>query len=273
MEIYIEYALMENFLYDGVLLWLAYRAAKVKTRAWKLCLSAGIGAVFAVVYPLLALPRWAGILCKIALGALLCLLPFPTLRARGQMKRYLFTVALFFTLSFGFGGALLGVYGQLSSGKKIPSLWVWIGFTLLTAGGMYLIKTLYAKRSIHSACYDCTLYVKQRNISALGFYDSGNLATYKDAPICFISPALLYDLLGDEIWEGERQVCDETVISTLSGDKKVRLYSGKIEVKAGKEHVCAKAYFAPNKNMIGREYAVLIHARILEGRAEHNAID
>lgn len=273
MEIYIEYALIENFLYDSVLLWLAYRAAKVKTKAWKLCLSAGIGAVFAVIYPLLALPMWAGILCKIAVGALLCLLPFPSLRARGQTKRYLSTTVLFFTFSFGFGGALLGVYGQLSSGKKMPSWWVWLGFALLTAGGMYLIKTLYAKRRIHGACYDCTIYAKERSISTLGFYDSGNLATYKDVPICFISPALLYDLMSDEIWEDKGQVCDETVISTLNGDKKVRLYNGKIEVKTGKESICFDTYFASSKNMIGREYAVLIHARILEGQAEKNAID
>ncbi|MBO7297421.1 MAG: sigma-E processing peptidase SpoIIGA, partial [Clostridia bacterium] len=45
MEIYIEYALIENFLYDLVLLTLAFKAARVKAKGWKLTLSAGIGAV------------------------------------------------------------------------------------------------------------------------------------------------------------------------------------------------------------------------------------
>lgn len=273
MEIYIEYALLENFLYDGVLLWLAYRAARVETRGWKLCLSAGIGAVFAVIYPLFGLPLWAGGVCKIAVGALLCLLPFPQLRARGQMKRYALTCLLFFTFSFGFGGALLGVYGPLSLGEKIPSWLVFIGFALLSVCGIYLVKNLYARRRIHSACYPCRLYVGEEAVSVLGFYDSGNLATYKDVPVCFISPAIFYDLMGDKILKDGGQVCDEMMISTLSGEKKVRLYSGKIEVKMGRESICAKTYFAANKNMIGREYAVLIHARILEGQADDDAID
>ena len=273
MEIYIEYALIENFLYDGLLLWLAYRAAKVETKAWKVCVSAGVGAVFAVIYPLLSLPLWLGTVCKVAVGCLLCLLPFPKLRARGQMKRYALTVLLFFAFSFGFGGALLGVYGPLSLGEKIPSWLVLIGFALLSLLGIYLVKKLYAKRRIHRVCYPCRLWFEKRNASALGFYDSGNLATHKDVPVCFVSPTVLYDLIGDKIWEDGGQVCDEMMISTLSGEKIVSLYSGKIEVKTGKESVYTKTYFAANKNMIGREYAVLIHARILEGQAEDNAID
>ena len=55
------------------------------------------------------------------------------------------------------------------------------------------------------------------------------------------------------------------VISTLSGEKKVGLYHGNIEVDMGQKSVESEVYFAPTKNMIGREYAVLIHARILEG--------
>ena len=63
------------------------------------------------------------------------------------------------------------------------------------------------------------------------------------------------------------------VISTLAGEKKVGLYHGNIEVDMGQKSVESEVYFAPTKNMIGREYAVLIHARIIEGQAENYAID
>ncbi len=273
MEIYIEYALIENFLYDGLLLWLAYRAAKVETKAWKVCVSAGVGAVFAVIYPLLSLPLWLGTVCKVAVGCLLCLLPFPKLRARGQMKRYALTAVLFFAFSFGFGGALLGMYGPLSLGEKIPSWLVLIGFACLSLLGIYLVKKLYRKRRVYGLCYPCRLWIENGAAEALGFYDSGNLATHQGVPVCFVCPAVLYDLVGDKIWKDGGQVCDEMTISTLGGEKKVRLYSGKIEVKTGQKSVYKKTYFAANKNMIGREYAVLIHARILEGQAEDDAID
>ena len=110
-------------------------------------------------------------------------------------------------------------------------------------------------------------------LTALGFYDSGNLATYKNTPVCFVSPVLLYDLIGEKILKCGGQVCDEMTITTLTGQKKVALHKGKIEVKVGAGSVLKEVYFAASKNMIGREYAVLIHARILEGQAEKNAID
>ena len=263
MEIYIEYALLENFLYDGVLLWLAYYTAKVKGALWKLCLSAGLGAVFAAVYPLLGLPIGVGLVCKIAVGCLLCLMPFPALRARGQMRRYVFTCIVFFAFSFGFGGALLGIYGVTD--EKVPSWLVFIGFAVLSASGVCLVKRLYAKRQVYCGCYDCRVQVDDVSVTAVGFYDSGNLAIHKNTPVCFISPAVLYDLIGEKIMKCGGQVCDEMYISTLGGQKRTSLYRGKIEVKTGAGNVSCEVYFAPSKNMIGREYAVLIHARILEG--------
>lgn len=271
MTIYIEYALLENFLYDGVLLWLAYYTAKVKVAWVKLCLSAVVGAVFAVLYPLLGLPTWAGLLCKVSVGCLLCLLPFPALRAKGQFARYVFTCVLFFAFSFGFGGALLGVYGV--SDEKVPSWLVFIGFAVLSGCGVYLMKRLYDKQQVQCRCYDCRLRADEVSVTAVGFYDSGNLATYKNTPVCFISPALLYDLIGDKMLKCGGQVCDELSFSTLGGQAKVSLYRGEIEVKTGAGNISCKVYFAPSKNMIGREYAVLIHARILEGQAENHAID
>ena len=53
MEIYIEYALAENFLLDAMLLWLAMKAAKQEISLWRIVLAAAIGAAFAVAFPLL----------------------------------------------------------------------------------------------------------------------------------------------------------------------------------------------------------------------------
>ena len=53
MEIYVEYAFLENFLFDYVLLRLAFYAAKIKVKKKKLVLSAACGGVFALLFPLL----------------------------------------------------------------------------------------------------------------------------------------------------------------------------------------------------------------------------
>ena len=56
MEIYIEYAFLENFLYDGGLLALAFFASKEKVRWGRIGLSATLGGVFALLFPFLQLP-------------------------------------------------------------------------------------------------------------------------------------------------------------------------------------------------------------------------
>ena len=268
MEIYIEYAFLENFLYDLALLWLAFTAARVKTRGWKLLVASAIGGVFALVFPLLSLPQMLGTAVKIAMGAFLCMFAFGQLRTKKQWGKYALTTTLFFAFSFGFGGTLLVVYGPLSIGEKVPSGLVFLGFALLLAVGIYLIKKLYERHAVYSRIYACTLFAGERQTEAEGFYDSGNLAMKNGVPVCFVSPALLYDLFGEEILKTGGQVFDEMQITTLAGEKTTRLYLGKIAVKADEKTVYAHAYFAPSKNMIGREYTVLLNARIVEERED-----
>ena len=272
MEIYIEYAFIENFLYDFALLALAYAAARVKTKWYKLALSACAGATFAVVFPLLKLPPALGTAVKIAVGGLLCTLAFGRLSTRKQWNKYLLTTLLFFAFGFGFGGTLLVVYGPLSTGEKVPSVWVFLGFSGLTAVGIWLVKRLYTRRAVFCRVYPCTLCAGEKSVQAEGFYDSGNLAVKNNLPVCFISPALLYDLFGVRILKAGGQVCDEMQISTLIGEKTVALYTGKIEVKTGGQTVCEDVYFAPSAHMIGREYTVLLNARLME-REKADAID
>ena len=71
MVVYIEYALLENFLFDGVILCLAHLISRQKIKWRRVLFSALFGAVFAVLYPLLRLPNIFGILLKLSVGFLL----------------------------------------------------------------------------------------------------------------------------------------------------------------------------------------------------------
>ena len=261
MEIYIEYAFLENFLYDYALLWLAFLAAQVKTRAWRLCLSAGLGGGFALLFPLLRLPSYLRAVLKLSVGAWMCMLAFGKLRSRKEWGKYGLVTILFFAFSFGFGGTLLAVYSPFSLGEKVPSLAVFLGFIGLTGVGIWLVKMLYARRAARAGIYPCIVSVGEKCVQAEGLYDSGNLAIKNGLPICFVSPVLLYELCGEEILKCGGQVCDEMKISTLAGEKTVALYRGNIAV----EDKRAEVYFAPAARIIGKEYTVLINARIVKG--------
>ena len=143
MEIYIEYALLENFLFDGVLLALALFASKTKIRLWRIAVSACVGAVFALLFPLLRLSAFLKTILKISVGFLLCILAFGRLKTKKEWGRCALSAVFFFCFSFGFGGALLGTYGQFQEGGiRAPSLFVFIGFCMLVFASLLLIKKL-----------------------------------------------------------------------------------------------------------------------------------
>ena len=94
MELYIEYAFLENFLFDGALPCLALYASKIKIKWWKVCLSGTIGALFALLFPLLRLPDFLKIILKLTVGALLCLVTAERLKTRKEWGRYALTCIL-----------------------------------------------------------------------------------------------------------------------------------------------------------------------------------
>lgn len=267
MEIYIEYALLENFLFDFALLYLAIRAAKVPVCIWRMALSAGVGAVFAVIFPLLILPKTLAYVLKFSVGFLMCVLPFKSLKTKKDRGMYALTSIFFFVFSFFFGGVLSAVTRDFFQ-DSVPQGIVIVGFSLLIAFSVYWIGKLHKKRQIYAFLYDCELIFAEKKVKTQGFWDSGNLAMKDNLPVCFVCPSLFYDVFLEDIFQKERgQVCDEVQIQTLAGKKNVRLYKGRLAVQRGKELLKREVYFAPSKNMLSRGYSLLLPSTIFEENA------
>lgn len=268
MTVYIEYAFLENFLYDGVLLSLALAAARARLRWLFVLFSAGLGGVFALAYPFLNLPAWLDIPLKLAVGALLCLLAHGRVKNKKDWGRYALTCVLFFALSFGFGGALVACSGG-GTLQKMPAIAVFITFAMLSAVTLLLMKKLYEKRAVHAYVYDCEIFYRGRRVRLSGFLDSGNTATKNGLPVCFLSPDIFYELWGEELLQGGSTTSapqEEMRIVTMAGERKFPLYRAGLRVRTGKGLVQRKeVYFASSANMIAREYKMLLNARVLEG--------
>ena len=80
--------------------------------------------------------------------------------------------------------------------------------------------------------------------------------------VCFLSPEIAFELFEEEILKQGGQVRDEIEIQTLGGEKKLPLFQGEIEIK--EKNVKKTVYFALSKNMLCREYKVLLFSRIFE---------
>ncbi len=267
MVVYVEYAFLQNFLLDGGLLWLAMKASKHPPSPLRLLLSAVLGGAFALLFPLLSLSAGLSLLLKTAVGILLPLMAFGRVRNKKEGGRCAMSVLFFFLFTFGFGGALTGVDENFPLQRRTGT-GVLIGFAVLTLFSLFLVEKLYAKRAIYRHVYDCTVYVGEKKAKIRGFFDSGNLAMKNGLPVCFLSADILYDLCGNEIVFGAvegGQVCEEMVISTQAGERRVPLYRGYLQVNFGENSAKKEVYFARSANMIAREYKILLNSRIWEG--------
>lgn len=259
MTVYIEYAFLENFLLDGILLTLSLKALKMPVR-WKwIGIAALFGGIFAVVYPLLSLSPILEFCLKVAVGLLLPLIAFGKIKTRKEWGRYALSATLFFLFTFLFGGALLGGMANFSL-STLPWWVVVIFFALFTPILVFFIEKIYKRRAVERQICVCTLYFGEKEIKTCGFLDSGNMATKNALPVCFLSADIFYELFGDYILQGRGQVCDEMKITTMTGEENILLYKGYVAVD-GEKRKC-EAYFARSNNMIGREYKVLLHSRL-----------
>ena len=267
MVVYVEYAFLENFLFDGVLLCLSLVASKQILKWRKILFSSLFGAFFALIFPLLTLPNHLAFFLKIAFGFLLCMLPFGRLKTKKEWGRYAITSGFFFAFTFAFGGALTGVYTSFSW-KKAPQTLTIFGFCLLTICAFLFSLKIYEKKRLYAYIYPCIVVANGKKTSALGFFDSGNLAIKNGLPVCFVAVDFFYEIWGHEIIfssEDTGQVRDEMQITTVSGVRKIPLYQGVIEVEnGGKESKKKSVYFAPATNMIQREYKILLNGRIFD---------
>lgn len=261
MDIYVEYAIIENLLVDGALLYLAQTAAGQKVSFWRLVLAAAIGAGFALFFPFLKASPWISYSLKFTVGAMLCFIAVKPQNGRG---RYGLTILLFYALSFCFGGGLTAVFeafdaphyiadggGILSAvpvGALLAALAVFVGLV------KWGIKRLYAKKRVQEHVFPCEIAVGNRLVRANGFMDTGNTATHKGKPVCFVTPDILYRLFD------LKPAQEKMTVRTVSGEKKIGLlHVDRISV-LGKDEwgTLHGAYLSPAVHMIGKGYNLLL---------------
>lgn len=272
MVIFVEYAFLQNFFFDAALLCLALVASKTPLQRRRIIFAAACGGGFALVYPLLTLPIWGGLVLKIAVGLLLCLLACGRVKTKKERGRYALSSFLFFFLTFAFGGALSALQTALSL-AELPLLAVGGGFCLLCVGTSVLIAKIYQKRRVHAFIYPCEARANGKTKRTYGYLDSGNAASKNGLLVCFVSADVFYELFGEEILfsrgrvrdETEKRVCDEIELVTMTGVKKAVLRQGELVTMTEKgKRTTREVYFALGANMINREYEILLNARIFE---------
>lgn len=227
MVVYVEYVAINNFIIDCLLILSARKAMNLPLNKAFVCLSAAVGAAFAVVTPLLKMNAAFTFVLKFFAGALIVLVSgkFPNFRIYVRCF-YLF---LFFT--FAFGGAVFGafyfagisydVFSRTTPAESVLTIILLIVFVMYFVA-CALIKKLYKRKEIANFIRKCEFTVGGRIYIVNGFLDSGNRLRYKNDPIIIVSPKFAAKLMKNEVFSLVRP--RYSTISTIAGEKVIKIY-------------------------------------------------
>ena len=262
MQVYIEYVFLENFFIDGALLYLALSLLKRRISYIRISVAALTGAAFAVLYPLLRLPNFLSYFLKFSMGILLVTIASKKEKGVG---RYALNAVVFFALSFLFAGMLIAVYDliEFENGyvlQKLPIGALLVGTAALTVGVHKGVKAFYKRRKQARFLYECEFVSVKITVKATGYLDSGNLASFGGAPVCFLTPEYFLKLISTG------QGCDEMEIMTVGGVKKIKIFKLdelRIYLDNG-ANIIKSVYVSPSPHIKGREYDALLNGLLFE---------
>ena len=224
MQVYAEYALVENFCMDFVLLYCAKAVTKNSCGFFRIAVASALGACFAVVYPLFKLSAVWGVAVKIISGCALCALAGRYTKVFGYVK---FT-AVFTSSTFLLGGALIALFSltgaSYESGGGYLLSSVPVGIPLFFAVVLAIIIRKIAKKFISNRArgeYTCTVRMGDKTAVCTGFYDSGNKVYCKGKPVSVIPKHIaekLIDVSGIKTFVDIHTVAGKGAIAVFTAD-------------------------------------------------------
>lgn len=231
MQVYVEYAVLENFCMDFTLLTAAKLATKNPASYFRIGISSALGACFAVCFPLLNLSGGWAIAVKLLAGLALAGIGGKFSSFKGYAK-----FALAFTaITFVAGGALIAVFSLADisygdgGGYLISS--VPVGIPLFAAVCIALIVKKIASKALVRRANDakCKIYLNGKCAVCRGFYDSGNKVYMGGAPVTVAPKHIALQLIDGG------GIKNFAYIHTVAGESKIPVFTAdKIEIDDGK---------------------------------------
>lgn len=180
MQVYIEYAIIDNIVINYLLLKTSTFLARVKTNFLRLFLSALLGTVVAIIIPLITLKTSVLYAVKLSLAFLMPLISAKVLNA----KKYLFLILIFILFTFLSGGFILAILNLavidytegaiLNYDSVIP---IGLSVLIIYALSKTVIKLSFIilkERDLKPFLRKCILVIGNQKYKVLGFIDSGN---------------------------------------------------------------------------------------------------
>ena len=255
MIVYIEYVFINNLIVNLVICYIALKLNKLKIKAVRLIMVSIIGAIIAVIYPLIAKYN---IILRILLSFLMVLL----LAKYKSVWEYIVTLAIFYIVTFTFAGGVMML--ESSSYKDLASFKGGIEFTpALTAIGVFVVfilmkfftKEIYIRKNKSLLEYKTEISTEFGKCEVKAFYDSGNCLYNENQPVIIIS-----DNLYNQIKGGEEDLIG---INTLSGKNFLKLIKVRLVIYIDDNMNKIFNVNAGVSDKIKKDFDVILHADMI----------
>lgn len=197
MKIYLDLILILNFSFDLLLLLSVGLILRRKINFYRLIIASFIGGL-SVLLLFFPLNSYSLFIIKIGISMVMTIICF----SYKSLKYTLYNLGYLYINSIILGGLLYFLnisFSYKNEGLVFYNNGMSINFIVLIIASpiiLYLyIKQIKRIKMIYSNCTDIRIYINDRYIDCIGFYDSGNNLKYKKKPVILIDKRkLLFEI-------------------------------------------------------------------------------
>ena len=269
MEVYIEYAIIDNFVMDFLLIKATLKVTRNSVVLWRILLASFFGTAVAVLLPLANFHKALSFIIKLLTGIQLIFIAGKYENAyKGIMAVNVFVLFTFLT-----GGLMIALFNF--AGIDYLDSGVWSYNTAVPMGVNFLIgyfatkliaavvDKIYKKRDLFPFIKNCEITYKDNTVKIKGYVDSGN-RLYDNLtllPITVVSKETFLSLtLGDVSKENKMRYVR---FSTVSGEDKMKIFvADKLSINDGGVKIEVKNPIIAISNTKFKddgEYSALLH--------------
>ena len=261
MTVYIEYVLIDNFVIDFLLFKTSFLITGKTVSKSRTVICAAVGALFALLYPLITDNLIVISVVKVLFGLFLTFIAAKF----NSLKEYVSFTAVFLGLTFFTGGVIIGAFSLLglSAYSEFSIALMVLPVYLVIKAIITLVRYFYRQKDLTRFIAKAEIICGEKSVNLRGFFDTGNSLYDGLSPVIVVSKSAIMPLLDLTLLKDLKRI---TVDTATGGDKKFSfkpdrlvIYSGGNKNIFNNVRVCVV-----NKKFSG--YDAILHPAFMENK-------
>lgn len=266
MQVFVELVLIENLIIDYLLLKATFVLNRLHAKKGRLFLSAFLGALLALIYPLTTKVLPLNVIIKLLSGIVVV----GVSHKFTSKKQFYQCFLTFVVVTICAGGAIVALYdltGRFGGDFAGVLTVIPVGVAINICASV--IRFLVRKQEKEREYKCCKLAFSKREIDCVGFYDTGNFLTVDGYPAVVLSRRTALKALGIEEYRKAKKVLVKTATgeNCLTAVKSLRL-----EIYDGDEpNIYNNVWVIVSSVAVGSGFDLILHPS-LKKEGEDNGI-